>query len=65
MTDGFSALDKMKEAEREVAMRRAVYPKWTASGRMKPAEAEMRIACMQSIAEDYKALAKLKETERT
>lgn len=53
----FTNLDKQKEAEREVAMRKAVYPKWTASGRMKQPEADMRIACMQCIAEDYRALA--------
>lgn len=58
----FSALDKQKEAEREVAMRKAVYPKWIAAGRMKQAEAEMRIACMAEIAEDYRRQTKEEQT---
>lgn len=50
----FTSLDLMKEAEREVAMRRNVYPKWTKAGRMKPAEADMRIAAMQAIVEHFR-----------
>lgn len=53
----FSALDKQKEAEREVALRRNVYAAKVATGRMKQAEADMRIACMEAIAADYRAKA--------
>ncbi len=53
----FTAVEKQKEAERELAMRRNVYPKWVASGRMKQEEADKRTACMTDIVADYKALA--------
>jgi hypothetical protein len=49
-----TATDKQKEAEREVAMRRNVYPKWIAAGRMKQDEADRRVAVMEQIAADYR-----------
>jgi hypothetical protein len=36
-------------AKRELALRRNVYPKWVASGRMKAEQCEHEIACMEAI----------------
>jgi hypothetical protein len=54
----FTARQKQKEAEREAAMRRSFYPK---RQRMPKVEADARIACMQEIALDYKAIADRQE----
>ncbi len=48
-----TAADKRREAERELAMRRRVYPRMVETGRMKKHEAERQIAVMEAIAEDY------------
>jgi hypothetical protein len=53
----FTALDKLRCAEREVKLRRQVYPNRIESGRMSPAKAEYEIAVMADIAEDYRKLA--------
>lgn len=45
--------DKAKEAKREVAMRRRVYPNWISSGRLTQAAADRQIATMEAIAADY------------
>mgnify|MGYP000152376146 FL=1 len=45
--------DKRREAERELAMRRKVYPRMVETGRMKKHEAERQIAVMEAIAADY------------
>lgn len=45
--------DKRREAERELAMRRRVYPRMVETGRIKKHEAERQIAVMEAIAEDY------------
>ena len=45
--------DKRREAERELAMRRKVYPRMVETGRMKKHDAERQIAVMEAIAEDY------------
>ena len=42
--------DMAREAEREVALRRRVYPRWVAEGRMKAHHAERQIALMEAIA---------------
>lgn len=57
MSGPFTAADKALEAKREVAMRRRVYPRWIAAGRMKQDHAERLIACMEAIQADYEALA--------
>ena len=44
---------KRVAAEREVKMRRRVYPKWVANGRMTQAEANHQIQVMEAIAADY------------
>ena len=48
-----TAADKRREAERELAMRRRVYPRMVETGRMKKHEAARQIAVMEAIAEDY------------
>lgn len=54
----FSAREKWKEAEREVAMRRNVYKRRVASRSMSQDTADQQIAIMQAIADDYKTLAR-------
>ena len=44
---------KRTAAEREVKMRRRVYPRWVAQGRMTQAEADHQIRVMEAIAADY------------
>ena len=41
--------EQIAEVEREIAMRRQVYPRQVASGRMKQGVAERRIATMEAI----------------
>lgn len=52
-----SLADQIKEAGRELGMRRATYPKWVKSGRMTQAEADQRIAGMDAIYATLKQLA--------
>ena len=40
-------------AEREVRMRRRVYPRWIEAGRMTQEQADREIAVMAAIAADY------------
>lgn len=47
----FTREELAREAEREVAMRRSVYPHQVAAGKFKPDIAERRIAMMQAIAD--------------
>ena len=47
--------EKLACAARELAMRRNVYPKWVASGRMKQEAADREIAVMEAIVADYQA----------
>jgi hypothetical protein len=51
--DQFTREEKLSEIVREIALRRSVYKKWVADGRMKEHEAARRIAIMQQIAKDY------------
>lgn len=48
---------KLEAIEREVKMRRRVYPRWVADGRMTKRKADEELAIMQAIAEDYRAKA--------
>lgn len=41
--------DQIKEARREVALRRRVFPGWVASGRLSQADADHRIEAMDAI----------------
>lgn len=49
----FTDAEKRACAYRELKMRRRVYPRRVAEGRMTEAEADREIALMQAIAEDY------------
>ena len=49
----FTVQEKLKAIERELAMRRSVYSKWVASGKMKPFHAEREIAVIEAIRDDY------------
>jgi len=57
----YTALEKQKEAEREVFMREKVYPGKVEAGALDRNAAQRRIAIMRAIAADY---AKLAEKER-
>lgn len=41
--------EQVNAARRELAMRRNVYPKWIATGRMRQAAADHEIECMEAI----------------
>jgi hypothetical protein len=45
---------KLKCVERELALRRSVFPKRVREGRMKQAHADHEIACMEAIIDDYR-----------
>lgn len=49
MTDRVPLADQVKEAGRELGMRRNVYPKWVEAGRMEQCEADLRLAGMEAI----------------
>ena len=49
--------EMVKEAEREVVLRKRVYPRWIASKKMKPATAERQIQVMEAIAATLAKLA--------
>jgi hypothetical protein len=49
---------QLAEVEREVALRRRVYPRWVADGRMKQAAADRQIATMEAVAETLRRLPK-------
>jgi hypothetical protein len=53
MTPDFTREEKRREAEREVALRRNVYVRLVASGKLKPEKAERQINIMRAIALDY------------
>lgn len=48
-----TAGQKRMVVEREVSMRRRVYPRWVAEGRMTQADADFQIRVMEAIAADY------------
>lgn len=61
----YTNADKAKCATREAAMRRSVYPKRVAEGRMSREIALREIAIMSEIAEDYRKAAAQDEAHRT
>jgi len=50
----FTSKEKLECAEREVMMRRKVYPRWIEQKKMKQETADRQIAIMDAIAEDYR-----------
>jgi hypothetical protein len=57
----FTAEEKHREALRELAMRKRLYPWWIEKGVMTAADAAQKIALMEEIAADY---GKFAEKER-
>lgn len=57
----FTYRDKMRECQREAGYRRFVYPKLVASGKMRQAEADKRIAILEEMALDYGRAAEKQE----
>ena len=53
----YSASDLQACAAREAKMRRGVYPRWIADGRLSQKKADDEIAKMEAIAEHFAALA--------
>lgn len=56
-----TAQQKREAAERELAMRRRVYPRWVCAGKMTQAKATAEIEIMAEIVEDYR---KAEQAER-
>lgn len=52
----FTIDDQIKEVAREIAMRRNVYPKFVASGRLKQEASDRQIACMEAVIETLKTV---------
>lgn len=50
----YTFADKLAAVEREIRMRRRVYPRWVADRKMSEAKAEAEIAVMEAIAKDYR-----------
>jgi hypothetical protein len=44
-----SLAGQIAEVERELAMRRAVYPRWVAAGRVKQDAADARVIAMEAV----------------
>lgn len=49
----FSEQEKAECAKREVKMRERVYPRWVQQGKMTQQQADLEIAMMREIAEEY------------
>jgi hypothetical protein len=61
MTTPIDARTKLKCAERELRMRRKVYPRWVAENQLSQEVADRQIAVMAAIVEDYRKLAEQDE----
>lgn len=55
MTDVITTADKLKCAERELALRKRVYANRLETGRMSAGKVAHELACMEAILEDYRA----------
>lgn len=51
----FTREDKLAAVERELTLRRRVYPRWIEKGRMSGAKAAHEIAVLEAIRDDYEA----------
>lgn len=54
----FSIAEQIKEAVRELHVRKSVYPRQVSSAKMKQADADRRIALQQAIIDSLQSLAK-------
>ena len=52
-----TAADKLACAERELKMRKSVYPRWCDAGKMTNEKAAREIALMEAICSDYRVAA--------
>ena len=50
----FTHAEKRACLERELKMRRRVYPRWVAAGKMREEDADREIACLRAILVDYR-----------
>jgi len=50
----YTDAEKLKEIEREITIRKKIYPSWVAQNRLSYAAAEKQLAILQAIAEDYR-----------
>ena len=55
----YSDIEKAEEIRREIKMRKRVFPRWVADGRMKQADADRRIAILEEIAGEYESVGQL------
>jgi hypothetical protein len=53
MTDIITTADKLACARRELAMRKAAYPRWVEAKKMSAGKAAHELACMEAIIRDY------------
>ena len=60
----YSFETKLAEVEYELKMRHQVYPGSVKMGRMKEGQAEMKIAIMEDIAEDYRRAIARRDTQQ-
>ena len=58
MTDAISLKDQLRCVGRELGLRRNVYPKWVAKGRMTQEKADHEIATMEAVYETFKRMEK-------
>lgn len=61
MTENFTMVQLWREAERELAMRKAVYEKMIKRGEMNLVDANLKIALMAGIAAHFRPLAEAEE----
>jgi len=61
MTDVITTADMLSCANRELAMRKATYPRWIEAKKMSAGKAAHELACMAVIVEHFRKLA---EAER-
>lgn len=45
----FTIAEMIREVEREISLRRRVYPRWVAQGRLTQAAADKQIAIMEAV----------------
>ncbi len=48
--------EQIKAVEREIAMRRRVYPRWVSGGKMTQTKADAEIAAMEAVRETLRAV---------
>ena len=53
--DAIPISDQVAEVEREIALRRRVYPRWVSNGQLKQDRADRQIAVMEAVLKTLKA----------